>query len=187
MWLKRKENNWRRKSKRTTYCCSIHKEWVEFYEEASAFFGAGLLVHVSVEITELTEGWRQIELYNAVNVQFIISFSILVQDFCVYSASKNEKYTFFQISEGVPQGSILGPLKFTLNTDRHNIFVYLSVEKNWGWGFEVEYHRQDRYESIGSRLTHSGFGFFMEFVENNTMEVRQYPLRTCKVFDTIFV
>lgn len=47
---------------RQTHCCSVYEERVEFQEEASTFFGAGLLVHVGVEITELREG-RSVRVY----------------------------------------------------------------------------------------------------------------------------
>lgn len=36
-----------------THGCSIHEERVKLHEETSTFFGAGLFVHVSVEVTQL--------------------------------------------------------------------------------------------------------------------------------------
>lgn len=140
MWSKRKEIDWGRKSKRTTYCCSIHKEWVEFYEEASAFFGAGLLVHVSVEITELTEGRRQKELYNTVNVQLLISFSILVQDY-LWKNMKNTHYlirnqAFFRSVKGFHKDRSMVP--FNLHQILIGIiYLYICQWKRMDLGLSI--------------------------------------------------
>lgn len=37
------------------YRCSIQKQRMEFHEKAAAFFGSSEFVHVSVEITELSQ------------------------------------------------------------------------------------------------------------------------------------
>lgn len=42
----------------SSHRCSIQKQRMEFHEKPSAFFGSGVFVHVSVEVTELSQETR---------------------------------------------------------------------------------------------------------------------------------